>query len=233
MNSEVDSDTERVELDGAEPQQTAPFTGDTGTLPMTTRRVIVTLLLGPALDGRRQTKLWPALLRDEPVIRSRLHELFLDLVVDHEQKVAFTRQVAADGLDAPVLLRRAPLTFLESALLLFLRQRLTQADAQGERAVISHQEIMEHLRVYDRENNADRARFQNRIDGAVEKAKRLSLLEKVRGTEDRYEVSPTLKLVFAAEEILALTRVYEDVSVRAQGAEVEVAKPNANDPDTQ
>lgn len=54
------------------------FGGDTGELPIETRRVLVQLLLGPALDAQRQNKLWPVLLRDERVLRSRLHELFLD-----------------------------------------------------------------------------------------------------------------------------------------------------------
>ena len=39
--------------------------------------MLVQLLLGPAVDAQRQTKLWPVLLRDERAIRSRLHELFL------------------------------------------------------------------------------------------------------------------------------------------------------------
>src|SRR5947209_16600891 len=107
------------------------FLGDTGSLPIETRRVLVQLLLGPSVDARRQSKLWPVLLRDETVVRSRLHELFLELVIDREQQVAFTRQVVSEQLDVPILLRKASLTFIESALLLFLRQRLTQADAQG------------------------------------------------------------------------------------------------------
>ena len=106
----------------------AVFPGDTGRIPHETRRVLVQLLLGPAVDGRRQSNLWSVLLRDETVIRERLHELFLELVIDYDQKVAFTRQVAADDTDIPILLRRAHLTFLESVLILFLRQRLTQAD---------------------------------------------------------------------------------------------------------
>lgn len=184
------------------------FADDRGHLPMDTRRVLVQLLLGPSMDARRQTKLWPVLLRDEEIIRSRLHELFLELVIDHEQRVAFTRQVSTDGLDAPILLRRANLTFLESALLLFLRQRLTHADAQGERAVVSHDEMAEHLRIFERERNADHARFARHTQNAIDKGKKLSLLQKVRGTDDRYEVSPTLKLLFSAEEIQSLTRIY-------------------------
>lgn len=195
------------------------FADDRGQLPMDTRRVLVQLLLGPAMDARRQTKLWPVLLRDENIIRSRLHELFLELVIDHEQQVAFTRQVSAEGLDAPILLRRANLTFLESALLLYLRQRLTQADVQGERAVVSQDEMVEQLDIFERKGNADHARFARQVQNAIDKGKKLSLLQKVRGTDDRYEVSPTLKLLFSAEEIQALTRTYLGLTASDDGVE--------------
>ena len=81
-----------------ERKEAATFLGDTGSLPIDTRRVLVQLLLGPSVDARRQTKLWPVLLRDETVIRSRMHELFLEVVIDHEQQVAFTRQVTSEEL---------------------------------------------------------------------------------------------------------------------------------------
>ena len=186
----------------------ASFLDDTGELPIATRRVLVQLLLGPSVDARRQSKLWPVLLRDEKLIRSRLHELFLHLVIDHEQQVAFTRQVVSEELDVPILLRKASLTFLESALLLFLRQRLTQADAQGERAVVSWTEMQEHLSVFERDRNPDHAKFERQIVNAVDKAKKLSLLRQLRGGEQRFEVAPTLKLLFSAEEIQELTRSY-------------------------
>lgn len=197
---------------------TVSFNGDVGKLPLDTRRVFVQLLQGPAVDGRRQTKLWPILMRDEAVLRSRLHDLFLELVIDPDQQVAFTRQVVAESIDAPVLLRRATLTFLESALLIFLRQRLTHAEAQGERAVVSSDEIVEHLLVYERDENVDHSRFERQTQGAIEKGKKLSLLHKIRGAEDRFEVSPTLKLLFPAEEILALTKTYQALTANGLAA---------------
>lgn len=191
------------------PVDAALFAGDTGELPMDTRRVLVHLLLGPALDAQRQTKLWPVLLRDERVLRSRLHELFLELVVDHEQRVAFTRQVVDEAADVPVLLRKAALTFVQSALVLFLRQQLTQADARGERAVVAREEMREHLRVFERDRSVDRAKFERQANNAVEKAVQLNLIRRLRGEDERYEVSPALKLLFPAEEIQALTATYE------------------------
>jgi hypothetical protein len=203
------------------------FPGDSGNLPLDTRRVLVQLLLGPSVDARRQSKLWHVLLRDEGILRSRLHELFLELVVDAEQQVAFTRQVSAEGVDAPILLRRAHLTFLESALLLFLRQRLTQADPAGERAVVSLQEMLEHVAVFERQDNTDKVKFEKQKANAVEKVKKLSLVRQLPGPDKRFEVSPTLKLLFSAEEIQALMRAYAQMSAVGSHEAEEAADPES------
>ena len=185
------------------------FVNDTGELPLDTRRVLVQLLSGPSLEGRRHPRLWPVLLRDEQVIRRRLAELFLDLVLDRDLQVAFTSQVAADELDIPILLRRAQLTFIDSVLLLYLRQRLTQADSHGERAVVSRDEMVENLLPYERAASTDRAGFSKRVNASIEKLKKHNILQKLRSSEDRFEIAPTLKLLFSAEEIIALTTLYE------------------------
>ena len=202
----MSSSTEETEpLQGSN----AVFVGDSAELPLETRRVLVQLLSGPVLDAQRQTKLWPVLLRDEDTLRTRLHELFLELVVDYDQQVAFTRQVVDPEVDIPILLRKTTLTFLQSALLLYLREQLIQADARGERAVTAREDMIEHLSVFDRDRNTDQAKFRKQAEAAVDEAAALNLIRKLRGGEERYEVSPTLKLLFSAEEIQALTRSYE------------------------
>ncbi|MGV7211258.1 DUF4194 domain-containing protein [Oxalobacteraceae bacterium A2-2] len=196
-----------ADAEGAQPA-TVLFSGDSGELPLDTRRVLVQLLSGPALEGRRHAKLWPVLLRDEATVRRRLSELFLELVIDRDTQVAFTRQADAGELDVPLLLRRAQLTFIDSVLVLYLRQRLTQADAHGERAVVSHEEMLDNLALYERAVSTDRAGFAKRVLASVEKVKKHNILQKIRASDDRYEISPTLKLLFAAEEIQALTALY-------------------------
>lgn len=189
-------------------QGAALYPGDTGQLPEEARRVLVQLLAGPSLDGKRHGKLWPALRRHEAVIRSRLAELFLELVLDDDLEVAFTRQADAGELDTPILLRRAPLTFIQSVLLLYLRQLLTEAAARGERAVVSGSEMVEQMKLYEPGENADRAGFEKRVRAAIEKVKDHSIISPIRASEDRYEISPTLKLLFSADEIAALSRQY-------------------------
>jgi len=213
----------------AEDVQASPvklFADDSGELPQETRRVLVQLLAGPSLDGRRHPKLWPVLVRDEALIRRRLSELFLDLVMDIDLQVAFTRQADVGDLETPVLLRRAQLTFLDSIMLLHLRQRLTQADAQGERAVVSVDEIIEHMSVYERSTNTDRAGFNKRIQASIEKIKTHSILQKIRSSEDRFEISPTLKLLFSAEAIQALTRTYQRMAAGEAGTLAPISDPD-------
>jgi len=213
MNSPVDSDPEDVEpdlemQDDAALESEARFAGDTGTLPVPARRVLVRLLQGPSLDARRHEKLWEIFKRYEKDLRSRLHDLFLELVVDNESRVAFTRQVVSDEVDVPILLRKQSLNFIESALLLFLRQKLTQSEAQAERAVVDQLEMTEYLRAYERSENVDISRFGRQMEGAIEKAKKLGVLLKLPGADDRFEISATLRMLFPAEEIQELARTY-------------------------
>lgn len=196
------------------------FAGDSGELPLDTRRLLVQLLAGPFLDGRRHQRLWPVLVRDEWVIRRRLMELFLELVIDRDAQVAFTRQADTGDLEVPLLLRRAPLTFIDSILLLFLRQRLTQSDAQGDRAVVAANEMTEFLTLYERAASTDHAGFTKRVHASMEKMKKYNILQKIRSSEERFEISPTLKLLFSAEEIQALTGLYQAMAAGEASTEL-------------
>ena len=205
------------------------YQGDRGELSLEARRVLIQLLAGPSLDGQRHAKLWPILIRDESAVRSRLSELFLQLVIDRDLQVAFTRQAETGDLEVPRLLRRANLTFLDSILLLHLRQRLTQAESHGDRAVVSTDEIVEFLGVYEQVGNTDRALFEKRIQASIEKIKKHSILRKIRSSEDRFEISPSLKLLFSAEEIQALTRIYHDMQAPETSSEQNDEMPSGKD----
>jgi hypothetical protein len=215
--------------DGTPAPSNGLFIGDAGVLPLDTRRALVQLLSGPSLEARRHAKLWPVLLRDESILRSRLSDLFLELVLDRELQVAFTRQADVGEIEAPVLLRRAPLTFIDSVLVLHLRQRLIEADTQGERAVVATSEIIEFLSVYERAASTDRAGFAKRVQASIEKIKKHSILQKIRGSDDRFEISPTLKLLFSADEISTLARLYRQMAEGAMPGQAAVSESDEGD----
>lgn len=200
----MEGDSPGAESEG--PQ--ALYPGDTGELPAEARRLLVQLLSGPSLDGRRHGRLWPVLLRYREQVQSRLADLFLELVVDTDAQVAFVRQADTGELEAPILLRRTRLTFLESVLLLYLRQLLAEADLRGERAVVAASEMLDQMRLFEHALSTDQAGFDRRANAAIEKVKKNSLISAIRGSEDRFEISPTLKLLFSAEEVAALARTY-------------------------
>lgn len=188
------------------------YPNDYGQLPLDTRRVLVNLLAGPFIDGTRHSALWQTLVRDELVIRQRLSELFLDLALDKETQIAFTRKAETEDLNAPTLLRSITLSFLDSVLILQLRLMLTQADAKGDRATTSQEEIITSLSIYEDDENTDHAGFMNKINTAIEKMKKHKILLAIRGSENRYEISPTLKILFSADEIHALSEQYQQAS---------------------
>lgn len=187
------------------------FPGDLGTLAFETRHALIQLIKGPFLDGRRHSKLWSVLMRDEQAIRKFLCELFLTPVIDYDLQVAYTRQIDTGDIEIPSLLRHVQLSFMATALLLYLRQELAQAGALGERVVVSRDDIIEQLRMYDSDKNTDKSGFDKRIITAINKMTQYNILLKVKSSDDRYEISPTLKLLFSPEEISELTQIYNKI----------------------
>lgn len=105
--------------------------GDRGSLPDASRRALLALLRGPYLAAARNPALWNALLRDQDQVTARLHDLYCDLVLDVDSGVAFVRNVDAPDLQAPRAVRTAALTFLDSAMLLVLRQHLLAGEGSA------------------------------------------------------------------------------------------------------
>jgi Domain of unknown function (DUF4194) len=198
-----------------QPDAAGLWEGDAGSLREPSRRALVQLLRGPYLSAARHGNLWAALLADEPQIKARLADMFLDLVADHEAEVAFVRNVQAD-VDAPKVMRTATLTFLDTALLLHLRQQLLH-EGSGAKTIVGADEAADQLQVYRGKDNADPAGFAKRINSSWQKMVKYGLLAPTT-TEGRFEVSPVLRLVFGPEEIAAVRAEYRRLAT-ANGAE--------------
>ena len=185
----------------------ALWDGDPGSLPRDTRRTLVRLLQGPYLTAELHPDLWNALLTDEAAIRRRLGDLFLELVVDREAGLAFTRNVQDPTGASPSVMRTMPLTLVDTVLLLHLRTLLLRTTTPGERVFIDRGELDDHLAVYRPHASTDHAGFLRRVNSSVDKLRRASLLRETE-VPDRYEVSPVLALVFTADEVAAVSAEY-------------------------
>lgn len=208
------------------PASAALWDGDGGTLRESSRRALVQLLRGPYLSATSHGRLWTALLADEDAIRSRLSDMFLELVTDDGAQVAFVRNAGAQ-IDAPKVMRTAALTFLDTALLLHLRQQLLH-ESTGNKAIVGVDEVADQLQVYRGKDGADPAGFAKRINTSWAKMIKYGLLS-ATSTEGRYVVSPVLRLVFGPEEIAAVrneyTRLAEGLPAAGEDAIDDDAEP--------
>ncbi|HEY8914263.1 DUF4194 domain-containing protein [Lacisediminihabitans sp.] len=184
------------------------FVGDTGVLDIDTRRAIVRLIRGPFLDGGADEAVWAALQRNDGVVRQFLSEIFLTLVVDDAERIAFAQQGEEADVAFPKLLRRVPLTLVDSALLLFLRQQLSTVSGTGQRAIVGLDDITAQLQPYQRQGASDHSIHAKRINAAVTKMRDNGIL-RATSTEARFEVSPVLRILFPPEQIAALTEAYD------------------------
>lgn len=181
-----------------------------GSLVDASRRVLVSLLQGPYLDGRRDHGRYAQLLRDRSAIEARLADLFLELVVDDDAQVAFVRQ-SEDDPDAPKLLRRLTgMNRLDSVLMLVLRQMLLTQSSRGQRAVISEREIEQALAAYRRTASTDEAGFTKEVRASIAKLQRAGLLNE---QGDSYEVSPVLRLMIDPDTAREFIRLYREAGV--------------------
>lgn len=210
------------------------FVGDTGTLDLDTRLALVKLLRGPFLDGGREPARWAALKRSEPAVRRYLSEIFLLLVIDEGERIAFTQQASESDAVIPSVLRQVPLTMIDSALVLFLRGQLSAVAGTGQRAIVGVDDITAQLTPYRREGTTDESAHLKRINGAVRKMIDAGVLANT-STDGRYEVSPVLRILFPAEQIAALTAAYEALRLggadAADAADARLDGPDETDTD--
>lgn len=189
---------------------------DHGELDAGTRRVLLKLIGGPYLRADEKGNLWAALIRDEAMVRSRLADLYLDLILDRDAGIAFVRNLEIE--DAPKVVRRHPLTLLDTALVLYLRRRLLAGQGMGVRTIVGRDEIEDQLRSYRRAEQTDRKGFDDRISAAINKMKTNSVLL-ATGEDDRWEVSPVLALIFGADEVARITAELQELAGSSEQAQ--------------
>ena len=155
-------------VDGA-----ALFPGDTGVLPMKVRQALVRLLKGPYVDGGRDEKLWTTLLDNQVILRSRLSELFLNLQLDHERKIAVLRPVDPEAIGgstrSSILRQQRALSRVETIVLLRLRLLLDRHVTAQTDPVITREEIAELVAHYQPSGQQDALRDTDVVNRTITK----------------------------------------------------------------
>jgi len=186
------------------------FDGDEGLLPAEVRNTLARLLSTRFVDGVRNPAWWSRVQRHEGILRSRLNDVYLELVLDHRRQVAFTQQVEMSD-DVPILLRKdKPLPLPAAILLLHLRQEYDRGTVEGRDVVVDHDDLLDHLEVWRDVDDQNPATFRKRCEAAITTIREKGIL--VLLTADRYRISGVIYALLTAEKVDAMTAAFEEMA---------------------
>ncbi|TDB85255.1 DUF4194 domain-containing protein [Actinomadura sp. KC216] len=180
------------------------FAGDTGTLDVDVRRVLVRLLQRRFLLADKNPAQWRTLLENQQLIESRLHDLFVRLVVDHDRGIAYKQQVRSAELDVPILLKDDPYSRAETLVLVHLRTVYQRERGTGETSArVDIEELEQTVLTYFDPDDHNLARGQREIRNAVQRLATEGLL--AEESAGRYLITPLVEVVLSTEKIAELS----------------------------
>lgn len=181
--------------------------GDSGTLSAMQRQAFAALLQGPYVSAEQTPELFRTISANRELFAQQLDNLFLSLHVDDSAGVAYAKTWDVDVEGKTTLMRRTPLTLLESAILLHLRYALVMT-SPSERAVVGAEEVFEAMLPYQEVSGTEESALREKFDAAWSKLEANAIV-RAASTAGRFEISPVLRLIFKGEEISALSASYE------------------------
>lgn len=217
-----DAATGFIEPVSMEDDPTELFVGDRGVLDADVRRVLVQLLRRRFVSAERSPAHWRTLLEHQQTIESRLHDLFIRLVVDHDRGIAYKRQVRSDELDVPILLKDDPYSRAETLVLVHLRTVFQRERGAGETSARVDVEELEQTVLTYFDLTGGNAGPRTEIRRAVDRLAREGLVEEE--SEGRYRVTPLVEIVLSTEKLAEL-----EEWLRQQSAGAGPAGPEAEE----
>ncbi|MEU9023366.1 MULTISPECIES: DUF4194 domain-containing protein [Actinomadura] len=181
------------------------FAGDTGTLDVDVRKVLVRLLQRRFVLADKDPAQWRTLLENQQIIESRLHDLFVRLVVDHDRGIAYKQQVRSAESDVPILLKDDPYSRAETLVLVHLRTVFQRERGTGETSArVDIEELEQTVLTYFDPDDHNLARGQREIRSAVERLAKEGLL--AEESAGRYRITPLVEVVLSTEKLTELSR---------------------------
>jgi hypothetical protein len=181
------------------------FAGDAGTLDADVRRVLVQLLRRKFLLAEKYPPQWRTLLENQQIIESRLHDLFVRLVVDHDRGIAYKQQVRSAELDVPILLKDDPYNRAETLVLVHLRTVFQRERGTGETSArVDIEELEQTVLTYFDPEDHNLARGQQEVRNAVQRLTTEGLL--TEESAGRYRITPLVEVVLSTEKLTELAQ---------------------------
>ncbi|MFP1601391.1 DUF4194 domain-containing protein [Microbacterium sp. 2216-1] len=200
------------------------FPGDRGTLDPEVRRVLAQVLQKRFLSAEGNRAEWALLLEHQQIIESRLHDLYLRLVVDPGRGLAYKQQVRSDEFEVPILLKDLPYNRTETLVLVHLRTVFQRETAAGESAPrIDIEDVEQTVLSYLTDADGSTARQQRAIRAALDRLDREGVVDEE--TTGRYRISSLVEVVLSAEKLAELRAWLRAQQAQPQQTQTQQAQP--------
>ncbi len=222
MTQDIDLDGPFIEPVSMEDDPDEFYAGDRGVLEPEVRHVLVRLLQRRFLLADRNAAQWKVLLDNQQIIESRLGDLYVRLVVDHDRGVAYKTQVRSDELEVPILLKDESYTRVETLVLINLRTVFQRERTAGESSArVDVEEIEQTVLTYFTDADGDIARRQRAIRNALARLRAEGVVEEE--SEGRYRISPLVEIVLSLERLQELKTWLRDQNTQPTDQEEDLA----------
>ncbi len=208
-------------------------------MPSEARRALVFLLRQGVILSSQKSMLFEAICQYEAEIRQHLSEVYLKLVLDEKSGVAFVASAINEHgqnseeddygeteVETVSLITRRTLPLYDTLLLLVLRKHYQNREIYGEqKIVIDSERIESDLSPFLPLSNSTRS-DRKKLNGALKKMVSHKILSTVRGSMDRFEITPVIRYVVSAEFLESMLAEYTRIA-----GEIKI-EPNSPDRDS-
>lgn len=220
----VDEDN-GIEQSSADEPTSAPEVDDQpAPLPHEARRALVYLLRQGSALARQKSEIFELICRYQDALRNHLENMYLRLVIDERYGVAFIANAQNpededDDGESVRLISRRTLTLYDTLLILVLRKYFQDRETQGEHKIIIDIETVEAgmspFLPLTNSTRSDRKQLVTSLKRMIEKR----ILVVVRGSEERFEISPLIRHVVSAEFLQHMLNEYQRLADEQSGDE--------------
>jgi hypothetical protein len=220
IDDEASSATENDEQTGL-PNEEGTSTSvslNGGSIPPEARRALVSLLRQGVILANQKSNLFETVCRYQNDVRNHLADVYLKLILDQRAGVAFVAGLdeSDDTEEESVsLITRRTLSIYDTLLLLVLRKHYQERETAGEqRIIIDIERIESNMSPFLPLTNSTRS-DRKKLDASLQKMVERHIVSSVRGSEDRYEITPIIRYVVNAEFLESMLADYKQLAIDA------------------
>ncbi|MFC0179256.1 DUF4194 domain-containing protein [Thorsellia kenyensis] len=200
-------------------------------IPHEARQALVYLMRQGVVLASQNPKVFAVICRYIFFIRQHLADVYLQLILDEANGIAFiatkeseftSQEICEadenvvesedDSANTRSLITKRPLTLIDTLILLVLRKHYQERETAGEQKIIIDIERLESYLVPFMPITEHASLERKKLMARLNEFKKRKLLSAVRGSEDRFELTPLIRYVVSANFLTTLLSEYESLA---------------------